>query len=202
MFGIDDMAVATVGSSLIGGLMGNDAQASANRSSARQAAAQMDFQERMSNTAHQREVADLRAAGLNPILSGTGGHGSARPSGAMGTVIPENALATSVASAYRTKLEAENLKKDTFLKDQSAWTARSLMHLYNMEWNSKQYDQDINRERLREAKADADVAESAAKGAKVEGEIDEGKYGAALRFLNRLNPLGQGASAWRNAIHR
>lgn len=101
-------ALIGAGASLVGSFFGG-------RSSAKAAARQMQFQEYMSSTAHQREVKDLRKAGLNPILSATGGPGASTPSGAQ-PQIPDYGKSAAAGSAAGAMLM--NTKADTELKKQ------------------------------------------------------------------------------------
>ena len=113
-----------MGGFILGGaaLAGAASLLSGRRQNAAQTAAankQMDFQETMSGSAHQREVRDLRKAGLNPILSATGGMGASTPPGAM--PILTNPMATGISSG----MEVLRTAQDARLKRAQAAVTRT-----------------------------------------------------------------------------
>lgn len=153
---------------------------------------QMDFQREMSNSAHQREVDDLRKAGLNPILS-AGGQGASTPQGSMAN--NENPVANMMATAMQYRQQQkdfeqkdagiENTKADTANKSANADLIRNQTNQSAMEIRSKNL-----QNRLLEQTMEAQI-----KKAKAEGDYSEinqimGLIGAGANSASSLiNPL-------------
>lgn len=94
----------------LGGAVSGLGELVANQQTAQSTAKQMAFQERMSNTAHQRQVKDLRAAGINPILSAKLG-GASTPQGASYTARNVGSAAVqgyqNVSTARQTQVKTD-----------------------------------------------------------------------------------------------
>ena len=97
---------------LIGSVLGFGGQRSANKQNIALSREQMAFQERMSNSAYQRAMKDMKLAGLNPILAAK--QPASTPGGASTRV--ESALGAGVSAFNQTnsaQAQAKNLNANT-----------------------------------------------------------------------------------------
>lgn len=165
----------SIGSLIAGGLnyAGNRSVNKANREIARE---QMAFQERMSSTAYQRAMKDMREAGLNPILAHSQG-GATTPAGA--SIPSQNELSgvsNSAIEVARSRAEIKNMKA--------------------ME-NKIKSDTSLNKALEQSTIATAQNLQAQHAGYAVEERIDKSRYGALLRYLGRLNPFASSAKSLR-----
>lgn len=174
--------------------------ASAEASSAR------GWMERMAGTAHQREIADLRAAGLNPILSGTGGMGSATPgspspsgsAAGAGMQSPSSSGAMAAASAMairRNRAEVDNMEMDTKLKLEQKRAAHE--SIYRTKWESDFVENQARSELERWG-----LLKDQRVGSATEAQIDRSAYGRGLRYVDRIGQTINSAGSARRLFRQ
>lgn len=170
LFGIGGTVgdILEAGASIIPGVGQYLGQRAANQANQQMSERQMEFQQYMSNTAHRREVEDLQAAGLNPILSANRS-GASTPSGAM--AVAENELEggglwTAAKEVSKWKAELAQMKEQTQLtKDQQSAT----------------------KAQTRKADAESRIIEAGAPAAEVKGRLWETLSNSARDFFNYVD---------------
>lgn len=182
--------VGALGGAIIGGISSLFGQHSANKTNiemqnaanrqnyqimkethafnADQAQKQMDFQKMMSGTAYQRAHADMKAAGLNPMLAYSQG-GASTPQGAaasgQGARMEAAEVKDSLGKGVATALDALRFSKELKAVDSQIGVNESLKKV-------QETQQRLNETNAKVAKANEEIARAELPGIKAKSEYE------------------------------